>query len=70
VSNSTCRSCQAPLLWATTPKNRRIPLDPVPHPEGNVVVLDGVAVVGGEGDTRYRSHFATCPGAGVHRRPR
>lgn len=30
MSGSACRSCGAPLLWALTVKNRRIPLDPTP----------------------------------------
>lgn len=32
-----CRSCRAPLLWAVTAaKGKAIPLDPDPHPDGNV----------------------------------
>jgi hypothetical protein len=38
---SACRSCKAPLLWATSEANRKpIPLDRDPNPEGNVVLVD------------------------------
>jgi hypothetical protein len=40
-----------------------MPVDPEPVAEGNVVLVDGLAVVGGEGEPRYTSHFATCPDA-------
>jgi hypothetical protein len=55
-----------------------MPLDQEPVPDGNVVVVDGVACVlksereallVGE-EPRYVSHFATCPQAAAHRRPR
>jgi hypothetical protein len=47
-----------------------MPLDPEPHPTGNMALVDGVAhFVAPDGkDARYRSHFATCPDADKHRR--
>jgi hypothetical protein len=48
-----------------------MPLDADPVPDGNVIVVMGVAYVverpPGPGEVRYRSHFATCPNADHHR---
>lgn len=78
----TCRSCNAPILWAITPKGRRMPLDPEPTPEGNLrltPIPDRTPLVGkpltGEdleaaqasGEPLHTSHFATCPDARQHR---
>lgn len=73
-----CRSCGAPVVWFPTVGGGRMPLDPAARPDGNVAVVDGVAVVlGSERQAllaaeapRYVSHFATCEQAGEHRRPR
>lgn len=78
---SRCRSCEAPILWARTEKGRRIPLDPEPYegpePAGLFVLREpdartplAVAVPPGAfaGEPNYRSHFATCPNAALHRR--
>jgi hypothetical protein len=80
---SRCRSCHAELLWALTEKGRRIPLDPEPYtgpvPSGLFVLRDrekliptAVAVPPSAFETEplYRSHFATCPNAALHRRNR
>lgn len=39
-----CRSCGAPIQWAETRKGRRIPLDPDPAEDGNVVIVKEVRV--------------------------
>lgn len=66
---STCRSCHAPIIWATTQAGKAIPLDAVAVPDGNIVILpSGIAVVNAEGGVRHKSHFATCPQASAHRR--
>lgn len=76
-ADGTCRSCQAPMIWARTQAGRNIPLDPTPSPKGNVeLTADNFAVVlgGRAADERrvdtdlYISHFATCPNASRHRR--
>jgi hypothetical protein len=75
---SRCRSCGAPLNWALTEKGRRMPLDPDPYtgpePNGQFVIRDGVAIAVPpsvfEEEPHYRSHFATCPNAALHRRSR
>lgn len=67
-----CRSCGAPILWATTQQGRAIPLDLEPAAGGNVEftgVLDVVRVLAAGTDatlfagTRRFPHFATCPQA-------
>lgn len=78
---STCGSCYAPIWWATSRVGgKRIPMDDKPTPNGNLYVWgctdQGRPVVDyiGKGDrvatVRYTSHFATCPNADRHRRPK
>lgn len=79
-SGVPCRSCGAPIGWCVTEAGKRIPLDAEPVPDGNMVVLAQFGNAPGlalpfdpakhEGWTRWRSHFATCPNADKHRRPR
>ena len=73
ADTTTCRSGGATIWFAPTGKGRRIPLDAEPHPQGNVVILDGVATVlppgtRAEGREHYRSHFVTCAHAAKHRK--
>lgn len=70
-----CRSCEAPIIWATTDSGKRMPLDFDEHEGGNVfLAADGTCRVGRQeedttpGTTRHFSHFATCPNADQHRR--
>lgn len=60
------------INWYKTVAGRNIPIDPEPHPEGNVYidVVSNVASVVPVGSRAplYRSHFATCPNAGQHRK--
>lgn len=69
-----CRSCQAEISWYKTPRGKNIPIDPEPHPDGNVQIneVDRVAIVVHPGTyvPLYRSHFSTCPTADQHRRSR
>lgn len=71
-----CRSCGAPIRWALTERSRNIPVDPDPHPEGNLRVEDrhgldaAIIVAPGTEPGLYRSHFATCPNAATHRMAR
>lgn len=81
-----CKSCGAPVVWVKTAAGQKMPLDPPRRrgvassaaPEGLPrvsVVDDGGRVVQivehDEGDIWGRvSHFATCPNASEHRRPR
>lgn len=81
---SRCRSCHAPILWARTERERRIPLDPAPYTgpaAGGLFVLRDQASAEGplavavtaaayDDEPRYVSHFSTCPHADEHRRAR
>lgn len=66
------RGCGAPVIWATTPRGKNIPLDPEPVAGGNLELRAGIAmVVTADPEVRrYRSHFASCPKAGELRAPR
>jgi hypothetical protein len=73
MSNFVCRSCGARIVWTVTERGRRMPIDPVPNPAGNIILreraagLEPVAVYTSappaEGEKRFTSHFATCPQA-------
>ena len=75
-----CRSCQAPIVWAVTANEKRMPVDAEPVPDGNLILTSddpprvimhvlGQASLFDEPDPpRYVSHFATCPHADRHRR--
>lgn len=78
-----CRSCNAEIRWALSARGRRIPLDPEPYtgpepsglfrladPDGLVPTAITVPPGALEADPVYRSHFATCPEAALHRRKR
>lgn len=68
MNRSQCRSCGAPIVWATTPSGKSMPLDEAS--ETWWLLEGGVAV--GESRCRgvvvHKSHFATCPHAESHRR--
>ncbi len=68
MSAKQCKSCGKPILWATTPAGKAMPLDA--ESETWWLLEGGVAI--GESRCRgvvvHRSHFATCPQAGEHRR--
>jgi hypothetical protein len=68
---SRCRSCDAEIIWAVTPKGKRIPLDaePAERPAG-LFRLEGENAISVAGEPVYLSHFVTCPNAAQHRRPR
>jgi hypothetical protein len=64
-----CRSCSAWLIFAKTPQGKTLPVDAVPQKR---VVLEPDASgtpIARVVDT-YVSHFATCPNAAQHRKPR
>ncbi len=69
MSGFTCRSCGAPIQWERTPKGKAIPLDIGHHPNGNIAIVNGFAVVLTrnaasalpETSLRLMPHHATCP---------
>ncbi len=77
-----CSSCLAGIIWATTSaKNRPMPVDFDPHPDGNIRLRMGVrgpiadVVPAGQdellaAEPLRHSHFTTCPEAAAHRRSR
>lgn len=72
-----CASCRADIVWATTTKDKPIPLEPASTPHGNLAVypLDGgglrAVVVQGPrrdamracGQPLYLPHWTSCPHA-------
>ena len=79
MPSKRCSSCGAAVRWVRTLAGKSMPLDAEPHPQGNVALDETgeVATVLGKGSAekfaqlpRYRSHFATCPHAASHRRPK
>jgi hypothetical protein len=77
---STCRSCQAEILWVVTTNGRRMPLDVEPDPvngrfvktrvegEDKIVRFVKDKDLAENTKTLYSSHFQTCPNAREHRR--
>lgn len=74
MADAECRSCHAPVRWViTAATGKRMPIDPVPAPDGNCwvdhfeggtpvlhVVLSHDQVPTNVPLT-YVSHFVTCP---------
>lgn len=79
---AVCSKCNKPVTWVYTESGRKMPLDPLPVSDGNIVYAgdgpDRVRVLKkeDEGDLflarlqRYKSHFATCTYADKPRKPR
>lgn len=67
---AACRACSARIRWVKTHAGKAMPVDPDPHPLGNVQIVDGEAFVlgaerveeaRGKNVPLYMAHFATCP---------
>ena len=78
AEEGTCRTCKAGIWWVVTYAGERMPLDREPDAEGNIEmwlsgtawraeVLHQVETLFAVDRPRWRSHFATCPDAAVHR---
>lgn len=75
-----CRSCGAPIRWATTDKGKHIPVDAHPTLGGNIAlyahgnVLHATVITGTKlaayatQNDVYTTHFASCPQAKGWRR--
>lgn len=72
MNPATCGSCGAQIVWGVTTNGKRIPLnlpsekrfvrargEVQPQPDGLVMQVE-----------TWVSHFATCPNAAQHRKPR
>ncbi len=78
MKRSTCRSCDAPIIWAVTTREQLMPVDADPSTDGNVELVTRqlnvapLAIVHaqpplGAGPLRM-PHHATCPDAAKWRR--
>lgn len=70
-----CKTCQKPIVWATTLSGQAIPLDPEPRKDGNIVLINGTAHYATSDalrsmSPRHVAHFVTCPNANGHRKSR
>lgn len=80
-----CNSCGAEIIWCVTTKGKRMPVDAAERTDGTGVyvitrpdgdplactsLLDVPEVMARAYKARHLSHFATCPNAAQHRRPR
>lgn len=81
--SATCKSCGAPILWAVSETTgKQHPIDVAPVSNGNALLIWPDYVPRGmpeapptvqfvkTGRGAHRSHFASCPHASQHRRPR
>lgn len=78
MSGGTCDRCRQRVIWTETYANgKRMPVDPTPREDGNLVVINAIGgppiskVETGppvDGELRYVSHFATCTAKGKPRR--
>lgn len=68
-----CRSCHRLIRWVDTERGKRMPIDPDPVPDGNVILISGRAHVLGRSEVaplstkRYQAHFRTCENARAFR---
>jgi hypothetical protein len=76
---ATCDGCLAPIRWVITVAGRRMPLDPDPQPDGNVVPVDvegrmlARVLTGDElpaQEPAWVPHHRTCPKAADYRHPK
>lgn len=78
MTPAKCRSCGAAIFWAKHCTTKKLlPVDATPHPLGTFWLtkrgteLEAQAVGEGEEErNRWVSHFATCPHAAQHRKPK
>ncbi|MFV2091352.1 MAG: hypothetical protein ACC642_11890 [Pseudomonadales bacterium] len=60
--STECKSCGAIIIWLKTKQGNRMPVDYASFNTGDSGIFDP-----GKG---HVSHFATCPNAAKHRKPR
>lgn len=78
-----CRSCSAPIIWTKTRRGKAMPCDLKPVEDGDFFLFrrsghieavhvrsqhPSAAKAHERKQDRFKSHFATCPQAGQHRR--
>ncbi len=62
TQTSKCRSCGEYVVWVKTAAGKNMPVDADSFTEGDELMFDAGA--------GHISHFATCPNADEHRKPR
>lgn len=67
--NAKCKSCGAEIIWAVTDGGARMPVS-VASKQIRVVLHEGVKDPVARIQPTYVSHFADCPNADQHRKPR
>lgn len=60
MDTAKCKTCQASIVWLKTALNKVMPVDAETVREGDTMFLKDV----------HRAHFATCPQAAEHRKPK
>lgn len=77
---SRCKSCRAPIFWALTAQEKRMPMDTAPGERGDWViggwneetrapiVRRRDPLLDGCQLLRFTPHWATCPDADKHRK--
>lgn len=68
-----CKSCGAAIRFAITVNGKKIPLNFLPDPKGNIRLQDGLKAFYLKKDDqydgeRYMPHHATCPNAAEYRK--
>jgi hypothetical protein len=72
--STACQSCGARLRWVVTTSGSLMPLDAEPAPDGNIAIeplerfrMVPLAERAASTVPLFKSHFATCPNATMHR---
>ncbi len=58
--SAKCKSCERPIAWLKTSTGKPIPVEPETVREGDTIFVPGL----------HEAHFAKCPQADQHRKPR
>ncbi len=67
MKTAECRSCGEPVIWTTTSKGKRMPVDAEPSSEGTFDLQEDGDTVNaawapkGSSPDLHLSHFSTCP---------
>lgn len=80
MKSALCSTCKAEIIWTLTVNWKRNPVDAVPVPTGNMILVeqpDGKVLARvlspdelAKHAERYQSHFASCRQAAEHRKSR
>jgi hypothetical protein len=71
--SAACKSCGAPIFFATSTSGKPTPIDINQRIDGNITIEKDdkgatIARVVAAGKGRYVTHFATCKNANAHRK--